>query len=92
MSKRKTHEQFVKELQETNPLIEVLGTYQTALTQIQVRCSLCGKIWETKPNSLLSGNGCPECGKKKIGDALRKSNRVFLEELALANPMIDLCF
>ena len=89
MSKRKTHEQFVKELQETNPSIEVLGTYQTALTQIQVRCSLCGKIWETKPNSLLSGNGCPECGKKKKGDALRKSNRVFLEELALANPMIE---
>jgi len=30
---------------------------------------------------LLSGRGCPECGKKKIGDALRKSNESFISWL-----------
>ena len=89
MTKKKTHEQFVNELREVNPTIEVMSLYQTALTKIQIKCSLCGNMWESKPNSLLIGSGCPNCGKKKIGDALRKSNSDFISELAVVNPNVE---
>ena len=88
MSKRKTQKQFIEELQEVNPSIEVLGQYKTAITKIQVKCKKCGNIWDTKPSSLLCGRGCPECGKKKVGMALRKSNQAFISELSAINPDI----
>lgn len=88
MSKRKTHEQFIEELREVDQSIEVLDQYKTAITKMQVRCSVCGHLWETNPSSLLLGRGCPECGKKKIGNALRKSNADFVSELYAINPDI----
>ena len=88
MSKRKTHEQFVNELQEINPSIIVIGKYKTAITKIRVKCAECANVWDTKPSSLLCGRGCPECGKRKIGAALRKSNQEFISELAVVNPNI----
>lgn len=88
MSVRKTHEQFVDELKAINPRIKILGEYKTAITKIQVQCERCGNIWDTKPSSLLCGRGCPECGKKKIGAALRKSNQAFIAELSTVNPDI----
>ncbi len=66
MAVRKTHEQFVDELQAINPRIKILGEYKTAITKIQVQCEDCGNIWDTKPSLLLCGRGCPECGKKKL--------------------------
>ena len=89
MSKRKTQEQFIIELQEVNPSIEVIGQYKTALTKIRVKCSVCNNVWETKPSSLLLGRGCPECGKRKIGNALRKKNSDFIAELYAVNPNIE---
>ena len=88
MSVRKTTEQFVDELQVINPSIKVLGKYITATTKIQVQCKECGNIWNTKPSTLLCGRGCPECGKKKVSVALRKSNQKFIEELSAVNPHI----
>ena len=88
MSVRKTHEQFVDELQAINPCIKVLGRYITATTKIQVRCEECGNIWDTMPSTLLCGRGCPECGKKKVSAALRKSNQEFTTKLSAVNPDI----
>ena len=88
MSVRKTHEQFVDELQAINPGIKVLGKYITATTKIRVKCEECGNIWDTKPSTLLCGRGCPECGKKKVSAALRKSNQEFTTELSAVNPDI----
>lgn len=89
MSRRKTHEQFVKELQKSNSTIEVLGQYETSLTKIQVKCSVCGKLWESKPSSLLIGRGCPNCAKQRKSDALRKSNSDFIADLFAVNQNIE---
>lgn len=89
MTQKKTHEEFVLQLQSINSDIEVIDRYAGATTKISFRCKKCGHMWETKPSLVLGGRGCPECGKKKIGDALRKSNAAFVSELCSVNPDIE---
>lgn len=40
---------------------EILGVYNGNKEKIRVRHKLCGYEWETRPNDLLSGYGCPRC-------------------------------
>ena len=71
---RKTHEQFIQELYEVNPDIEVLENYQGSMIKIECKCKLDGYIWEATPNSLLLGHGCPKCditkGEKRVAQYL----------------------
>ena len=53
--------EFVQKLNILNPHIEILSEYQRSAKPIKCKCKICGNIWETKPNSLLSGSGCPTC-------------------------------
>ena len=43
MPERKTHEQFVADLAERNPGVEVLGQYKSAIVPILYRCRVCGR-------------------------------------------------
>lgn len=69
--KKKTHEEFIEELKEINPNIEVLGEYKNVRTGIKCKCKVCGymgddkKDWTPAPKHLLSGSGCPECNRRK---------------------------
>lgn len=58
---KKTHEQFVEELKEINPNIEILEEYINNHTKIKCRCLIDGNEWETTPKILLGGSGCPKC-------------------------------
>ena len=86
MSKKKSNEEFVIELKAINPDIQPLDQYVTALTKIRFQCKVCGYQWAAKPNSVLNGHGCPECGKRKIGNSLRKTHDQFVQELRNKNP------
>jgi ribosomal protein S27E len=57
----KTHDNFVKELNNKNNKIKVLGLYTEAKNTIKVQCLKCTGIWEPIAGSLLRGNGCPYC-------------------------------
>lgn len=59
---RKTHAAYVSEA--TVRGVEVLGTYTGAHDPILHRC-LKGHEWETKPNQILSGYGCPRCDQSQ---------------------------
>lgn len=85
----KTHEQFIKELREVNPEIEPLEQYTNSATRMRLRCRICGNIWATRPATLLCGRGCPECGKRKVGKALKKTHEQFVAELKTINPNIE---
>lgn len=61
MSKRKTQEQYIKELKEKNQTIEVVGKYISNRVNILHRCKICGYEWNPKPHNVLSGTGCPKC-------------------------------
>ncbi len=87
--RRKTHEAFIEELAEKNPNVEALGKYRGGNARITVRCKVCGNEWEPRAQSLLKGYGCWECGKKKIGDARRKTHEEFVSQVADINPNIE---
>ncbi|WP_291631387.1 hypothetical protein [Clostridium sp.] len=80
----KTHEQFIQELQEINPNIEILGEYVNNHTKIKYRCKIDGNIWYAIPHSLLSGQGCPKCnsskGEKRISEYLNNKNMKYKEQ------------
>lgn len=87
-SKYKTHEQYVEEVEKVNPNIIVLGRYIEARIPILHKCTIHNIEWIAYPDSVLRGCGCPECGKEKIGNKLRKSHEQYVEELKSANPNI----
>ena len=69
---KKTHEEFIKELELINPNIEVLGKYTRALNNIEVRCKIDNHIWNPTPANLLSlssnghSRGCPVCSNNIV--------------------------
>ena len=81
---KKTHEQFVEEMKEVNPNIEIIGEYINDKTKILCRCLIDGHEWEVTPHNLLRGRGCPLCG-----GALKKTHEQFVEELKQINPDIE---
>lgn len=60
--RRKTHETYAAEAFALG--VVVLDRYETALTSIRHRCSK-GHVWQTSPNQLLSGYGCPLCDRSQ---------------------------
>ena len=52
MAKKKTHEEFIQELQNIQPNIIILGKYVNSATKIKCQCLVCDNIWETKPSNL----------------------------------------
>ena len=60
--KTKTHEEFVEEVKNKNPNIEVVGKYTGVKTKIEFKCLVCDNMWLTTPDSILNSNsGCPMC-------------------------------
>lgn len=62
MSRRKTQEEFVKEVNEKFPnQYEVIGTYVNAKEKIKIKHITCGNVWSVTPSNLLHGYSCPIC-------------------------------
>lgn len=61
-----------------NDSVEPLEEYKGSEIKIKVRCKECGRVWFTKPNYLLNGNGCVcsrrSKGERKILGFLRSKN------------------
>lgn len=76
-----TTNDFKKEIQIRNPNIEILGEYKNRSTKIKCRCVNDDYIWETTPDSLLRGAGCPKCisskGERKIIQFLNNNKIIF---------------
>ncbi len=62
----KTHAEFVNEIAQRYPDIDVNGQYQNAKTKIPFYCKTHKHHFDTTPNQMLSGhNQCPECAAQK---------------------------
>lgn len=74
-AKRKTHDDYVKELLMINSDIEVLEEYVNFNTQILHKCKICGHEWHIDPGHTLRGQGCPICnqshGEREISQWLK---------------------
>ena len=85
---KKTHEEFISELENVNPNIEVLGKYVNSTTKILCKCKIDGFEWSAKPSNLLHlHRGCPECAKREISNRMTLSHEAFLERLDKYNKI-----
>lgn len=83
---RKTHEEFMMELFNINPNVTLMGKYTGAFQKINVRCNLCGNIWDSAASNLLYAKGCPKCSMKLVASKIRKSPKQFEEEMNALHP------
>lgn len=88
-NRRKTHEEFIKELAGISPNIDVLDRYKNIESKILVHCKDCSYEWETAPINLLVGKNCPKCSAKKNGLKCRKAHETFIQELNNINDTIE---
>ena len=65
MKKRKTTEEFAKEIQElTDGLFQLEGSYKNKETITQVKCLICNQIFDIRPTTFLDELKCKCCGIK----------------------------
>lgn len=64
MPKKKTHEEYVNEVNKINPNIEVIDRYVNTNTKILHHCKIDDCTWYAVPRNILNGKGCPQCGLK----------------------------
>lgn len=80
VKKKKSHTQFVGEVLELHPNIEVLGKYNGADKKILVRCKTDSHEWSPFAGSLINGkiHGCPKCAARKNAEKALLSHDEFI--------------
>ena len=61
----KTNDEFILEISQISPEIEITGKYTKATERISVRCRQCGHVWNPLAYSLSQGKSCPHCSAKR---------------------------
>jgi DNA-directed RNA polymerase subunit RPC12/RpoP len=64
--KRKTHEEYVLQLANIHPYIDIMETYTTVNKNTAHHCRRCGYDWSPRPSNLLYGKGCPVCAGRIV--------------------------
>lgn len=83
---RRTLEELQECLYKNHPDIEILeGEYVNYYSKFLLHHKKCDYIWETTPNSIFKGSGCPKCG-----NAIKKSHNDFIERMKDINPNIKI--
>ena len=80
---KRTHDEYVYELQLINPNLEVIDKYVNAKTKIKHRCKICNYEWDLAPLHSLQGKGCPSCAK-----VVHKTQEQYIKEVHNINPDI----
>lgn len=77
---KKTHQQYVEEVNAINPNIRVVGTYTRDNEPLLHECLICSFQWSPVPSSILQGQGCPVCAGRKIGQPPEYRNSIWASE------------
>lgn len=86
---RRTHSQFLKDVEIKNPNIEIMGTYQGDYFPIMVRCKKHNRLYMQTPAVVLKGCGCDKCMKEKIS-IKNRSDVEYFKKLAEENsPFLE---
>lgn len=88
MAKKKTHEEYVEELKEKNPTVEVIEQYASAKIPILHHCLTCDYYWKVSPTNMLSGKGCPQCANKSRSEHHTFTHQQYVEKLRTVHPHI----
>ena len=84
MCKKKTHQEYVEEIEIKNPDIEVVGTYIGARIPILHRCKKHNILWSAMPTNILRGHGCSMCGGNT-----KKTHKEYVCEVKNVNQSIE---
>ncbi len=87
-ARAKNSTEFLLQMRDLHPDIDILGIYQNSSKRIAVRCTVCNNEWDAVPANLLSGDGCKKCGTKKAHEKFIKDQKVFEEQVASTNSDI----
>lgn len=81
MSKPYTTEQFIQKAEKIHgkQYDYKRVAYRGSTKKIEIHCKIHGPF-QQRPSGHLEGYGCPECGKRKIGDSYRKSKAQFIKD------------
>ena len=86
MAPRKTHIQFINEVKDLP--ITIIGTYTTSKTKLDVQCTICLNKWQTRPNDILNGQGCPTCFEGRRGKSRLSNTEQFSKKLNCSTIVI----
>lgn len=84
MGKKRTHNDYITDVFNINPNIEVIGIYINARTPITHRCKKDGYEWDVSPDHILRGRGCPKCAKN-----IKRTHSSFISELSIINNNVE---
>ena len=87
--KKKTHKEYVKEVEIINPNIIVIEQYIDAKTPILHKCIIDGCEWYPYPSNVLKGCGCPECRNRKLHEQRAKTQKQYETEVNKLHPTIQ---
>lgn len=85
----KSHDEYVRQVAEVAPYVVVLEEYCGNDVPILHLCTRHNIEWMPYPSNVLKGEGCPECGKAKFHDKRCKKHDEYVDELAIANPTVE---
>lgn len=83
---KKTHEEFIHEINSINPNIDIIGKYISNNTLIKCKCKIDGFVWDAIPTNLLRGSGCIVCFYRNQ----RKTNDDFVNEVKAINDNVEI--
>lgn len=83
--RRKSHEQFMKEMKTNHPTLQVLSEYRNGRTKVDLKCNICGLSFSAVPGSLYMGHGCPKCS-----GIIKKTHEQYVKEMAELHPTITI--
>ena len=86
--KKRTHDEYIKELAEKNPNVIAIGQYIDANTSILHKCLKHDRIWATTPSRALQGVGCDLCHHERVSKAKTRSHEWYENELQKVAPHI----
>lgn len=79
-SRKITFDEFVNRADAIhNGKYKYLGDFKSMEEKIPIECSEHGVFYQT-PSNHLQGQGCPKCGKKRIGDQQRSTTPEFVQK------------
>jgi len=65
MARKKTQEEFEREVQKVNPHIEISGVYLNGNSKIQCKCKKCNNEWTSTARNLIKKTQCLNCFHKE---------------------------
>lgn len=82
--RKKTHDEYIKELKEVQSNVEPLEEYIDTKTPIRHRCTICDYKWPLRPARALYGNVCPNCSGK-----IKRTHEEYVFQLSQLQPNIE---